>query len=414
MKRSIAILIVALFAALLAAPAIAQESGKDRLAELIRTAGQDPANEAFRREYAAFYAELMEFSRATLPELPAQALTPEARAGIERQMAEGLRLIEGMTPEELALLRWACSQYPDWRNAVKRLDEVYTPEMRRYLRALRVRLATNAAQQNCPGPPGGMTAVQIARTVSGTAEGVMQLIPEDAFTAVAYVVAAGVWGVANVLTIGAENLLELEEDCKMERFQTGVNTALTEVKTKLDAVQAAATRLQQSADALTAGLTRVENQANFIAGQVDVKVSTRATQTSVNTVQATANIINAKTDQALAKLDALAAALADFRAENLRLQLELNLLLGPRYNHLQFLLPRAQGGHLELVREIVADTISRSRAAGAPFSGGVITQAEQALTTGDTFFTARSFKDAYASWRTAYLLLSVVTGNKQP
>ncbi len=40
----------------------------------------------------------------------------------------------------------------------------------------------------------------------------------------------------------------------------------------------------------------MQGQTNFIAGQVDVKVSTRATQTSVNTLQSTANIINGKAD----------------------------------------------------------------------------------------------------------------------
>ncbi|HQR32425.1 MAG TPA: hypothetical protein PLK30_06800 [Blastocatellia bacterium] len=149
--------------------------------------------------------------------------------------------------------------------------------------------------------------------------------------------------------------------------------------------------------------------------RLDVKVSSRATQTSVNTLQSTANTINTKADTTLVKLDQtlqriddLEALIRGFQADNIRLQIEMNFLHGPRYNIAQFQDP----GKLALVKTIVDDTIAKGEAAGIPAS--VIAQAKGEMAAAAEFFTAKGYKDAYAHYRTAYLLIATNPVMREP
>ena len=62
-----------------------------------------------------------------------------------------------------------------------------------------------------------------------------------------------------------------------------------------------------------------------------------------------------------------------------------------------FVTPTANGGYLDLVRAIVAQTITNILAAG-----GKVGQAQSFLAQGDAAKTAGDFKGAYFSYRKAY------------
>jgi hypothetical protein len=112
------------------------------------------------------------------------------------------------------------------------------------------------------------------------------------------------------------------------------------------------------------------------------------------------------------RLEALSVELADFRADNLRLVIESNLISESRYTHARFFLPQSAGGHLELVREIVADTIATQKKAG--LGGSPIEQAEAALAAGDDAYKRNNYKQAYANYRLAYLNITILPTVKQP
>jgi len=115
------------------------------------------------------------------------------------------------------------------------------------------------------------------------------------------------------------------------------------------------------------------------------------------------------------KLDSLDKLLTDFRAENLRLQIELNLVHGPRYNLAKFQIPESAGGHLELVRSIVAETLQDQRKAGlASQEGSPLYRAQQELDAGDQAFGQKGYKDAYTHYRLAYLHLAVIPVLREP
>jgi len=60
----------------------------------------------------------------------------------------------------------------------------------------------------------------------------------------------------------------------------------------------------------------------------------------------------------------------------------------------------------------VDDTIKKGAQVGVPQA--VINQANGELATGDIDFTAKNFKDAYAHFRTAYLLIATNPAMRQP
>lgn len=112
------------------------------------------------------------------------------------------------------------------------------------------------------------------------------------------------------------------------------------------------------------------------------------------------------------RLEALSVELADFRADNLRLVIESNLVSESRYTHARFFLPGSAGGYLELVSEIVADTIRMQKKAG--FAGTTIEQAEAAFVAGEQAYKLGNYKQAYASYRLAYLNVTILPAVRQP
>ncbi len=418
----------------------------------------DPTSnlEEFRREYAAFLAEMQ----------TAMAPMIESRFARELLVQNGLNPVEDLfwarqrlqtlTEQEIFGLRAALSKNLEWRSAPRRIEALMRPEIRELLGKLDNR--PNARRETLPGgttpdvcdnafisgntPRVSNTDISIATAAVLAASAIVDALPDDFLSVAGKAIAVVARTVVEAILLTFESLKNISDDCGGSRFENSTSDTLsainkdtddtwTRVDTNLNAtVSSRATQvsvniINDNVNTANMTLARIEDKGKETAegvGQIntklddrlDVKVSTRSTQTSVNTVQATANIINSKSDLIIAKLDALADELARFRAENLRLQIELNLLLGPRYNHVLFQQPQSAGGHLETVRRIVADTINSAEASGLITNPSAVSLARQHLALGDNFMAKNFYKDAYASYRTAYLLVSVVTSTKQP
>ncbi|MCZ6469768.1 MAG: hypothetical protein O6649_00240, partial [Gammaproteobacteria bacterium] len=111
-------------------------------------------------------------------------------------------------------------------------------------------------------------------------------------------------------------------------------------------------------------------------GNLDAAVSSRASQDSIN---------------------ALGEGLADQNSFMLRIQIEQQL--SNKHNVIStFYLPEAFGGLLELVREVVVDTLNQNEAAGISLNkaGDHFQDGEIALISGD-------YKRAYNKYQKAYL-----------
>jgi hypothetical protein len=155
--------------------------------------------------------------------------------------------------------------------------------------------------------------------------------------------------------------------------------------------------------------------STLVTQNLDVTVSSRATQTSVNTLltnvnnlqtsltvfhnefTANATIVNNKLDSANSKLDSLAIVVGDQGALNLRIHIEAALSQPGNHPLALFEVPSSAGGHLNLVRTIVADTIAKMQATGQG-----VGNAPAFLAAGDADMTANNYKAAYANYGKAY------------
>ncbi len=119
------------------------------------------------------------------------------------------------------------------------------------------------------------------------------------------------------------------------------------------------------------------------------------------------NVISVRQDLMRIVIDSIQSNLEQHRAEfkewitlALRTKIEQNLARHGQQVHLLaiFVLPAQFGGHLELAREIVAETITNMMAAGQR-----VYFAEEQLAKGDEEFAAGNYKKAYDYFGAAYL-----------
>lgn len=164
-------------------------------------------------------------------------------------------------------------------------------------------------------------------------------------------------------------------------------------------------------------------QFNPDLSNLDVAVSSRASQTSVNNIQfsvsALANVVASRSSQA--SVDELVLAVSNLASQvsldDLTEEIDNNGSLGLRIQverHLSgkddtsiFYLPKTFGGLLEFVRDAVADTIAQNKAAGLP-----VGQAEMFFEDGNAAFSIGDYQGAFDNYRRAYQM--VVNGGSLP
>jgi hypothetical protein len=149
----------------------------------------------------------------------------------------------------------------------------------------------------------------------------------------------------------------------------------------------------------------------LVSQMLDVTVSSRSTQTSVDTAQAATwdidgdvavieaklDVIESKTDTLIDGSGAQTSFLDEFEGLTLRMRIEADLTRKGNDRVSLFQLPVDFGGYLEVARAVVADTIATAAAAGADTR-----QAERDLEDGDFAYGDGFFKDAYRDYRDAY------------
>lgn len=145
--------------------------------------------------------------------------------------------------------------------------------------------------------------------------------------------------------------------------------------------------------------------ANTTLLHLDTPVTTRASQVSLDLVQASVNDLEPKVmaRSTQTSVDSLATSLTahDTTASEafdqaLRAQIERQLAEGTTRVSL-FYLPNAFDGVLEFVRDIVADVIAQNQAAGIP-----VGNATAIWTEGNTAFGQQNFIRAYDKYALAY------------
>jgi len=361
-----------------------------------------PSGQAqFRREFTAY---LVQMQRAAMK---VQA-TPMGRAAFRsigftpaNNFAGARAAVAAMTPEQLVVLQKSFSAYPQWRTLPVKMDR------------LAMRMNGTPAKSfmitpdDCPTARAAgftQTDVEIAADASLAADAVLEAVPSDLISVPVRLIAVGVWAGIHATQRAFEHLYNIAQACDDADHQALVTQNLD--------VQVSTRATQVSVNALITNLTALSALVN---SRLDVAVSTRATQTSVNTLitnvnnlqssvtafnnEFTANaiVVNTKLDSANTKLDNLAITVSDQGALNLRIHIEDDLADPGNHPLALFEVPEANGGYLNLVRSIVADTIAKMLATGQG-----VGNAQSFLAAGDAAKAAGAYKSAYSNYGKAY------------
>jgi hypothetical protein len=254
------------------------------------TASESKDTAAFRKEFVSYLTQMQQVG-AMLQSSPRgrAALT---RLGVKPStLVRSRDAVQHMTPSELVVLQKAFASVPGWQTHPRDLKAA----LRRNGFSPNGPVRAFAVGPDCdpgPGSPLGITDWYIAVGVALALEIAHEAIPDDIITSIAQVAAAGLWGIAATAALALESVNGVENECndaKLEDF----------TRTQLDvAVSTRAT--QTSVDAFVVNFNTLSTLVN---SRLDVAVSTRATQTSVDAFTATLNnlstLVNSRLDVAV-------------------------------------------------------------------------------------------------------------------
>lgn len=388
-----------------------------------------PELEAFRAEYAEYLKGMQKVS-ALLAEMPGgPAAAGDTRLQAEVVLVPGIdadEIVAGLTPFELSVMHSAYSQVSGWQRA---------PQM----------LASSLQSASASGPSASGPSAQWypyapvpgdnpwgwywARLAEIAAEVVWNSLPADTWTflgrvaaGIPYSIAAGAVATFERIDMEEDNwnwnflqehlhndeaymsstVVPLISSRSSQASLDAHDAALTAARNALDAhLLAQDTSLTVEAQALHAHLYGQDATAAAMWSALDTHMT--AQDTAIANALAVLEAHLASQDATLAamwsaleaRLDAQDAYMADTRAYEERMQIEDALQAGEHVGLFQR--PAVAGGRLEIVRDVVTDTIAGLRAAGQP-----VYNAELELSRGNTAFARREYKKAYEHYIAAY------------
>lgn len=355
------------------------------------TASPKGQTDAFRSDVVQFLNEMQPLAA----KLDASGIAgPGRTAALARTIAS----VKTATPEQLGVLQRAFATYPAWRTAPRTLTKLVArmpsaghtglrPTARHTGRGTRVLGMAKITADDCATARAAgytQTDVEIAADVALAADAILEAIPQDALSSIARAIAVGVWSIPQGTLRGFQHLYNIASSCDVAD-----NQALT--KLNLDAK--VSTRATQSS--LDAAVTTIANSFTSVLNAIsalkaDVDASFTSVTSQIATVQGGVNTANTN-------IVTLTANVAANNALNIRMHIEADLADPGNHTVGLFELPSAQGGYLQLARSIVADVIQKTNA-----SGQSVGNAQSFLSTGDGLLTAGRFKQAYAAYGQAY------------
>jgi hypothetical protein len=338
--------------------------------------------EAFRTDVVQFLTEMQPV---------AAKLDASGIAGPDRTLvlARTIASVKTATPEQLAVLQKGFAAYPAWRTAPRTLTNLAArmPSARQTSRGPGVLAMTKITADDCATARAAgytQTDVEIAADVGLAADAILEAIPQDALSSIARAIAVGVWAIPQGVLRGFEHLYNIASACDDADHQALVTLNL-DAKVSTRATQSS---LNAAVTTIAASFTSVLNA--IAALKTDMDASFTSVTSKIDNVQGGVNTANTN-------IVTLTSNVAANNALNIRMHIEEDLA-NPGNNPVGlFELPSAQGGYLEFARSIVADVIGKTNA-----SGQTVGNAPSFLSTGDTLRSAGKFKQAYAAYGQSY------------
>jgi hypothetical protein len=234
---------------------------------------------------AAFRQQLIVFLNQMQHAASSYQATPQGRAAFARlgydpgaNLARARADVRQMTPAQLAGLQRAFGTYPAWRTMPARLQRLVA---RLHRTPARKGLITpdDCATARAAGIT--QTDVEIAADAALVADGILEAVPNDLLSEIARAIAVGLWAIPQATLRGFEHQYDIASACDDADHQALVQQNL-DVKVSTRATQS-------SLDSLTTNFNALSTLVN---SRLDVAVSTRATQSSLDGLIATVNSLN--------------------------------------------------------------------------------------------------------------------------
>ena len=138
-------------------------------------------------------------------------------------------------------------------------------------------------------------ALWLARDAETVCEIAKEMIPEDAFTSVPYLIAATAWSISKGLKFSVEQIYSRWQDCENNNVSAKIDTpvssrasqsSLDSLRTKVDAFDLSRLDDRVTSRASQSSVNDVNSKLSSLdTSNIDAKVSSRASQTSVDDVK---------------------------------------------------------------------------------------------------------------------------------
>ena len=239
------------------------------------SATQERNQAAFRHQLTAYLIQLQQVAVK-------YQRTPQGRAAFARlgyrpatSLPRAQAAVQGMSPAELAVLHRALATNPAWRTIPARLDRL-VDRLPTAPRRTSMITPDDCATNRAAGIT--QTDVEIAADAALVADAVLEAVPQDLLSELVRIAAVAIWAVPQATLRGFEHQYNIASACDDADHQALVQNNL-DVKVSTRATQASLDSLTTTFNALNA----------LVSSRLDVAVSTRASQTSLNGLITTVN-----------------------------------------------------------------------------------------------------------------------------
>jgi hypothetical protein len=233
---------------------------------------------AFRQQLGVFLTQMQQAATT-------YQATPQGRAAFARlgyhpsaDLARTRASVDRLTPAQLAVLQRAFATYPAWRTVPIRLQRL-VGKLHRTAGKTAFITPDDCATNRAAGIT--QTDVEIAADLAVAADAILEAVPNDLLSEVVRVVAVGLWAIPQAALRGLEHEYNIASACDDADHQALVQQNL-DVKVSTRATQS-------SLDSLTTTFNALNTLVN---ARLDVAVSTRATQASLDGLISTVNSLN--------------------------------------------------------------------------------------------------------------------------
>ena len=241
-----------------------------------------------------------------------------------------------------------------------------------------------------------VNVLTIAKALTLGTEIIKEAIPEDTMV-VPHSIAVVAWGAAKTAEFILDTIHHVYADCKAVKSDHDTSQALSNLSSSLSTVGGNVSTVKSDVTSIKTTVGNTNTTITNVSNNVDtVKTTVNNVNTTVNNIGTQINAINSTVTTTSNNVNTANTNITALSDLSLRLMIEADLAAADNSTPVAlFETPGVKGGYLELVRTIVATTITN-------LAGSSAGQANSFLAQGDAYKAAGNYKAAYAAYRKAY------------